>query len=373
MIFDSRSWIEVSYSALKHNYLRFRKLVPKATKLLVVVKSNAYGHGAIPCARYFSSLGADYLGVDCLEEAIVLRDAGISIPILVLGYTRPVDFVRAASLGIAITLTSLDQADFFQKARFKKKLLVHIKIDTGLHRQGFLESDVEHLLLIVRSSAWRQNVDLVGMYSHFASAENEKDRVYTLAQIGQFTRITDIFSSLGFTFIRHIGATSGILAYPEGYFDMVRLGIGAYGLSPSSDMDSRKLRPALSWKSFVAEVKKIPKGSFVGYDKTCRVLRTTTIAVVPVGYFHGYPWSASGRGHVLINGKRAQILGRISMDIMVVDVTGISKVNMGTEVVLVGRSGRFAVTAGEVGAWSHSFNYESVTRIHPLLERRYKK
>ena len=363
----------MSYPVLKYNYSHFRKLVPKRTKLLVVVKSNAYGHGMLACAKYFSSLGADYLGVDCLEEAIVLRESGITTPLLVMGHTRPIDFVRATKLDIAITLTTLEQVGFLLKAQFKKKLLVHLKIDTGLHRQGFLESDMEKLMNAVVSSSWRKNVDLVGLYSHFASAENKKDRAYTLSQIAQFTKLADRVTDLGFTFIRHIGATSGILAYPEGYFDMVRLGIGAYGLSSSSEMNDDKLRIALSWKSIVVEVKKISNGSFVGYDKTCKVSRDTVIAVVPVGYWHGYPWSVSNKGHVLINGEKAQILGRISMDMMVVDVTGISKVKMGSEVVLVGRSGRLAVTSEEVGAWSHSFNYEFVTRINPLLERRYKK
>ena len=370
-----RTWIEIDRKAIAHNFKTFRKLVPKETKLLAVVKSNAYGHNLTEFAEEAARLGADMLGVDSLVEALALRKAHITTPILVLGYTLPELYPEAHARNVAITVSSWEALRGAARAGARQPLTIHLKVDTGMHRQGFLLGDLPKIVAFLERN--RAKVHLGGLYTHFAGAKDPDDRAYTIEQLQEFFMWRDALVKAGFSPIVHAGATAGMLLYPEAHFDMVRVGIGMYGVWPS-DAAKKKLHkaliftPVLSWKAMVSEVKKIPKGSSVGYDRTHRVKRDTILAVCPVGYWHGYPRALSSKGSVLLRGKRAPVLGRVSMDMIVVDVTGIVGVRVGDEVTLIGTNGREYISADGVAKAAGTSAYELLTRLNPLIRRIYQ-
>lgn len=403
---DLRTWIEIDKSAIAHNYHVFRKLIGKRTKFLAVVKSNAYGHNLLEFAPAMAKLGADWLGVDSLVEGRSARKVGVKIPILVLGYTLPAFYKEARAQGISITISSFAQLEkALIERRDKKPLRIHIKVDTGMHRQGFQIHEAGLLLKMLtkhrargdsfapqRGGVSSNPIMIEGLYTHFAEAKDPRQGDSTRRQIAEFREWIKLFREAGFTPTCHAAATGGALLYPEAHFDMVRIGIGCYGLWPSPEAEhflakatsggspdqrswfrGRKiaLRPVLSWKAVVSEVKKIKSGERVGYDFTERLTRDSTLAVVPVGYWHGIPRLCSGRGRVLIKGKTARIVGRVSMDMIVVDVTDIPGVRMGDEATLIGRSGKEEIKAGEIANYAGTSHYEIVTRLNPLIKKFY--
>lgn len=364
-----RTWIEIDTDALEENSAVFRRLLSPKTRLLAVVKSNAYGHGSVPCARLFEKMGADFLGVDAYEEALELRQAGIRIPILVLGFTLPAHFERAAALDIRLTISNMVLLDAWRVARVQPK--IHIKVDTGLNRQGFLAVDRD---VVVAKLKQVPKEYIEGIYTHFAAAESlTTNKNYTAKQIDAFVEWEKAFRASGLEPIAHTAASAAGLVCSESHFGMIRAGISLYGLWPSPEIakasSAIRLRPALTWKSVVGDVKPVPVGSLIGYDCTEAVKRDSTIAIVPVGYWHGFPRHLSGKGEVLIGGKRAKVLGRVSMDMIVVDVTEHESVATGDEVVLIGRQGNELITAEEVATKADTINYEIVTRINPLIPR----
>lgn len=372
-----RTWIEINKVAIAHNYRVFRKLIGVKTKFLAIVKSNAYGHNLLEFAPEMERLGADWLGVDSLVEACSVRSSGVKIPILVLGHTLPVFYNEARERGISITISSFDQLEKILRLKPAEKLLkLHIKIDTGMHRQGFQLHEAEKLLdMLVRARPGIFQVE--GLYTHFAEAKNPRAGDNTRKQIAEFKGWVKKIHDAGLTPMVHAAATGGALLYSEAHFDMVRIGIGCYGLWPSREAEQfygKKitLKPVLSWKAIVSELKQVKKNERVGYDLTERLTRNATLAVIPVGYWHGIPRLASGKGRVLINGKTARIVGRVSMDMIVVDVTNISKVKMGNEVTLIGRIGKEEIKAGEVAALAKTTHYEIVTRLNPLIKKFYR-
>lgn len=381
---DLRTWIEISRSAIAHNYRTFRKLVGRKAMFLAVVKSNAYGHNLLEFAPVMANLGVDWLGVDSLVEARSVRAVGVKIPILVLGYTLPVFYNEARKSGVSITISSFPQLEQVLKLKSGKPidkaegkpLKIHIKVDTGMHRQGFQLEEAEKLLGILKKT--KPDTFLVeGLYTHFAEAKDPRARDSTKRQIGEFQEWIKKFHTADFSPIVHAAATGGVLLYPEAHFDMVRIGIGCYGLWPSSEAEQflgRRitLKPVLSWSAVVSEVKQVKKGERVGYDFTERLTRDTTTAVIPVGYWHGIPRLASSKGRMLLHGKTARILGRVSMDMIIVDVTDIPKVKAGDEVVLIGRSGKEEIKAGELAGFAGTTHYEIVTRLNPLIKKFYK-
>lgn len=369
-----RTWIELDHAALRSNVRMFQRLIGPKRRLMAVVKSNAYGHGLVHiskmlCAlRGFSERG--WFGVDSIVEGLRLRSAGIQIPILVLGYTLPKRLSEAAEKKITITVSNFESLTaLYRLIRANKRIVpeFHIKIDTGMRRQGFLPGDVPRLIRELKRKKLRPS----GIYTHFAAAKDPENPAYTRLQLSEFKKALSLFSKAGFRrMVRHAAASSATLLFPETYFDMVRIGMGLYGYAPSPDMRrvaGDTLTPVLSWKTIVSEIKKIPAGSAVGYDLTESVLRPTTLAVIPVGYWHGYDRGLSSIGEVIVRGKRAKILGRISMDMIVVDVTDIGGVRVGDTVTLIGRDGKEYIGADAIAEKIGTTPYEVLTRLNPLI------
>jgi alanine racemase len=373
-----RTWVEIDRMALRRNCEAFRALAGDGVKVMTVVKSNAYGCDLVLCAVFLESCGVQWFGVDSVVEGLALRKAGVSAPILVLGYTLPERVLEARDASVSITISNFDALDHLSRLNLhnQKKLRVHVKVDTGMHRHGFFVEDIPKVVCALKVLS---GVEVEGVFSHFAAAVPSRRREAE-AQVVRFREAVDIFSDAGFSPMRHMGATGGALCFPDAHFDCVRVGIGTYGLWPSDEARERvdrtdgshvTLTPALSWKTVVAEVKEIPKGSGVSYDWTETVSRDSRIAVLPIGYWHGYPRALSSVGEVLIHGGRAKVLGRVCMDIMMVDVTDIPDVNVGDEVVLLGRQGGEEVSAYELAERAGTIPYEIITQINPRTRRVY--
>ncbi len=374
---DLRTWIELDRSAIRHNLEVFRSLINKKTKLMAVVKSNAYGHGLLDFSTEVERLGADYFGVDSLVEGLALRKEGINKSILVLGYTLPERFNEAINNDITLTISSLDSLKFLTKfAKGLNSLIkIHLKIDTGMHRQGFLNLELGSVCKMIKAVNVRgEKIKVDGIYTHFAAAKNPSFPEVTNGQIEFFNEAMRIVESFGFNPIKHASATSGTLIFPMAHYDMVRIGIGLYGMWPAKEVrraleNKIELKPVLSWKTIVGEVKNLPDGGGVGYDLTEKVPLGSRIGICPIGYWHGYSRAFSSIGNVLIGGQRAKVLGRISMDMIIIDISKIKNVKVGDEVVIIGEQGKEKITADELAKISDTINYEIVTRINPLIKR----
>jgi len=320
-------------------------------------------------AKEIEKIGTDFLGVDSFEEALELRKNKISSPILILGYTPPACMDEAARKGVTITVSNFDTLRAMEKSQFRKKIKVHIKVDTGLGRQGFLEHDIEK---VVAEATKNKHISITGLYTHFAGAETPKLAKYSKRQITVLEKWIKSFKKAGFSPIVHAGASAATLFFPEFHFDMVRVGLGAYGLYASEEMRRKaegvlKLIPVMTWKTIVSETKRLPKGTSIGYDLTETLKRDSTVAICPVGYWHGYPRLLSSKGIVIVRGKRAKVLGRISMDMIAVDVTDIPGIRQGDSATLLGKG----MPAEEVARLAGTINYEIITRINPLIKRIY--
>jgi len=371
-------WIEVSRNALTHNLAEFRRRVGRDRRLLAVVKANAYGHGILEVSRIVLGAGADWLGVNSLEEGIGLRRAGVRAPILVLGYVPLGRLEDAVARGLRLTVYNKASVDGLAAAcrRLKKKARVHVKVETGTNRQGVLEGE---LPAFVRSIQRRLGLALEGLSSHFANIEDTTDHSFPQRQLAAFEKSVRGLEKAGIEVpVKHMSCTAATILFPETYFDMVRVGIGLYGLWPSKEtylscvLDKREpltLEPVLSWKARIAQVKRIVKGGAVGYGCTFRATRRTTLAVIPVGYYDGYDRGLSNAAYVLVRGQRAPLRGRVAMDFITADVTDIPGVGIEDEVVLLGAGGRERITAEQLAALAGTISYEIVARINPLVPR----
>lgn len=369
---DVRTWVEIDARALRHNAGEFLKLIPRKTRLMAVIKSNAYGHGLSLVAGQLANSKLIWFGVDSIVEALRLRKDGIKHPILVLGHTLPGRMADAVKRDIIVSISNFDS--LFALAALKKRPHFHLKLDTGMCRQGFLPEDVSRLTAFLRKARLKPH----GVFTHFSSAKDPDDPAFTAKQFETFSAMLDVLEAAGYTgCMRHASATGGALLFPEAHLDMVRIGMGLYGYWPSEESQKTKnikrktikLKPVLAWKSVIAEVKKIPKGSRVGYDGTERVSRDTIMAVIPIGYWHGYDRGLSKIGEMLVRGKHARVLGRISMDMTVIDVTDIPKALVGDEVVLIGVQGKEKILADELAGKIDTTAYEFLTSINPLIKR----
>ena len=356
----------VDLSAIKHNVELLKKTA--GTKLLAVVKADAYGHGLVPVAKAAVSAGADYLGVALLEEAIALREAGIATPILAWLVQPGSDFAKAIELDIELAAASLAALKEISDASTSKKARVHLEVDTGMTRGGFLaewdQLGAEHL----------QNIEIVGIFSHFARADEPGEK-QNQEQLARFNEMISRLHSLGFTnVIRHLSNSAATLKDHSAAFDMVRTGIAMYGLSPDvktlGTSQSLGLRPAMQLRAALYLVKDVPANTPVGYGATENTSADTKLGVVAMGYADGIPRIAHDAG-ILFSGKRAPIIGRVSMDQFVVDLGAASKAKSGDWVVIFGNGSHSEYTADDWGAASGSINYEIVTRIGPRVPRIY--
>jgi len=368
-----RTWIEINQQSLKNNYNIFRRLIGPKCLLMSVVKSNAYGHSLIDFSRATESLGVDWFGVDSIVEAESLRKAGLKKPILVLGYTLENKIETAFKNNISLTIFDFSTLENLKNIKIRGyKLKIHIKIDTGMHRQGFFVSEIPSVIKILKS---QPTIILEGVYTHFSSAKNPAFPSITFNQIEQFKKAIGLFESAGFKgFIKHAAATSGTIIFPQSHFDLVRIGIGLCGLWPSKETKEAfkrevKLEPVLSWKTILGQIKSLPKGSKVGYDLTETLNRPSRVAVLPIGYWHGFPRSLSGIGKALIKGGEVKVIGRVSMDMVSVDVTDVKNVKVGDEVTIIGKSGKLEISVDDLAYLSDTVNYEIATRLNPLIKR----
>lgn len=366
-----RTWLEVNRKAIRDNYNTFRKIIGPKCLLLSVVKSNAYGHGLVDFSHEVEKLGVDWLGVDSVVEGESLRKAGIKTPILVLGYTLPSKIKSAIENNISLAVSDFETLKSLKKIK-GGKLKIHLKIDTGMHRQGFFISEIPEVIKILKSCP---SVELEGVFTHFSSAKNPAFPAVTNKQIEDFKKAVGLLEATGFKgFIKHVAATAGAIIFPQSHFDMVRVGIGMYGIWPAKETyeafkNKIKLSPVLSWKTVVGPLKNLPKGSKVSYDLTEELIRNSKIAILPVGYWHGFPRSLSSIGRVLINGKEVKVLGRVTMDMIIVDVTDVEDIKMGDEVVLIGKGGKVEISADDLAYLTDGSSYEIVTRLNPLMRR----
>ena len=371
-----KTWVEIDRKAALSNVNTIRSILKKKTKLYAVVKSNAYGHGL----REFSLIINDKVDgfcVDSAREGKTLREIGIKKPILILGPTLSNEEIKlAVKNNLEITISAFESLK--QISEIKEKPFFQIKVDTGMHRQGFFVKDLQKVIVIIKNSNLSEK--LKGVYTHFASAKDVTYPHYTKNQIEKFKEVQAMFKKTDFNnVIFHSSATGGTILYPQSHFDMVRIGIGLYGYFPSKEsriqhsLINKKgisLKPVLSWKTKISEIKKLKKGDFVGYDLTEKINADTSIAVIPIGYWHGFSRALSHKGQVLIKSEKCKVIGRVSMDIITINCGNINT-RVGDIVTIIGKSGKKIFTADDQMDIADTliYTYEIITTINPLIKR----
>ncbi len=366
-----KTWVEIRKRALENNIKTIRRILAPKTRLWSVVKSNAYGHGLTEFAQTAAPF-VDGFCVDSVPEGLKLRENGITKPILVLGPTLPGLLKDAAENSITVSISNTDALNNLRAGKLIPQF--HIKIDTGMHRQGFYTAELPAAIRIIKSDK-RISGKLTGLFTHFASAKDINYPTYTEMQFADFQKAAERFKKAGFNnLLRHAAATGGTMLDKKYHLDAVRIGIGLYGLWPSKELQIQKkqlkFRPVLSWHALISEIKLLKKGDYVGYDLAERVSGPTKIAIIPIGYWHGFPRILSnGQGEVLIRGTRARILGRVSMDLIVVNANGIA-CKVGDRATLIGTQKNEELSAFDVAQKCGTVHYEFVTRINPLIYRR---
>ncbi|MDD7337778.1 MAG: alanine racemase [Ruminococcus sp.] len=369
----SRVYAEINLDAMCSNVSQALERM-KPAKLMAIIKTDAYGHGAVRSAKALDEIGVYAFGVATPGEALELRRAEIKNPILILGYVFEEYFDRMIENDIDLALFDLNTAKLLNSHAEKlgKKARVHIKADTGMGRIGFQPCDES--AEIIKEIASLNNIEIDGMFTHFACADS-KDKASVNRQIERFTNFVAKVKSEGVSLpIVHCYNSASIVDFDKPLFDMVRCGIITYGLEPSDEVSKTniKLQKVMSIKSHVAYVKKVGAGFTVSYGSTYVTDKETEIATIPVGYGDGYPRTLSNKGMVLIGGHFAKIIGRVCMDQFMVDVTGLG-VSRGDEVILMGSDGENSITAEEIGDLSGRFNYELVCDINKRVPRLYIK
>lgn len=367
----SNTYARIDLDAILHNFRAVRQRA--GSKVMAVVKADAYGHGAVPVAKLLE-LESDFFGVSSVSEALELRGAGITLPILILGRTPIHGFASAVSQEIRVAIFSYEEACLLSQEAVKqqKAAFVHIALDTGMSRIGFQPG--EESAELCQKIAQLPGLQIEGLFSHFATAdETNLDR--TNAQAERFEEFCAMLEQLGVHIpLRHLDNSAGVMNFGS-HYEMVRVGIVLYGLYPSNEVDPDKLdlRPAMSWHTEVSHVKTLEPGRQISYGGTFEVKEPTRVATVPAGYADGYRRSLSNKFYVLIRGKKAPILGRICMDQFMVDVTDIPGVVPGDPVVLMGTDGDERISAETIAATAGSFNYEQVCDLSRRVARVYVK
>lgn len=368
-----RTWAEISLPNLEHNYRALRGMLPRGCRFLGVVKANAYGHGAVPVAKRLEKLGAEYLAVACLDEAAELRQAGITAPILILGPT-PSEFAEELlRYDLTQSVQDMDAARALSAAAVHgdKSLKIHIKTDTGMSRLGFLcdEAHVDRSAEEIVKVCSLPGLEAEGIFTHFANADG--DEAYTMCQLTRFMEVVDKLRQRGVNFkICHCAASAAVLNYPCTHLDMVRPGIALYGHYPDPScegLDGPGLLPVMTLKTRIVAVRELPAGTSVSYGCTHTLARDSRLAVLPIGYADGLERLLSNRGEVLVNGRRAPILGRVCMDLCMVDVTDLPDVYVGDEVTVFGPELPLEEKADAVG----TIQYELLCGVAPRVPRVY--
>ena len=382
---DKLLWAEVDLSTIAHNTRELRRITRPEARLMVGVKADGYGHGAIEVSKTALLNGADALGVARVEEGITLRKAGIQAPILIFGYTLPE--LADALIEHDLTQTVYDTATAKQLSAAisgqNRHLKIHIKVDTGMGRLGLLSPDhsekrlkaqyTVETLAAIKKIAHLPGLNLEGIFTHFASSDT-LDKSYAEVQFKRFTQLLDDLKIEGIVpSLRHAANSGAIIDMPHTHLNMVRAGISFYGLYPSSEVcqDHLQLLPAMALKARVIHVKTVPAGFAVSYNSTWQSSTKTTIATIPIGYADGFSRAFSNRGQMLVHGQRAPIVGRVCMDLTLLDVGHIPHVKVGDEAVIFGRQKNRVLSADEQAACIDTINYEIVSALTARIPRVY--
>lgn len=374
----------IDLGAIEKNVIRLKRLTGPGVIFMAVVKADGYGHGAVKVAEKALKSGAGWLGVARLDEAVSLRRAGISAPVLVFGYVPPEQAVTAAGLDLTISLYGFEMAQALSEQAGKAGLQLdaHLKVDTGMGRVGMIVDPADRdpgglkrnaVLTEIEKTAGLPGIRLKGIYTHFAAADHP-DRSYTDRQIGLFESLLSDLGKRGIEFeCRHAANSAGIIAFPSARFDMVRAGISLYGLYPSAAADRARVElvPAMTLTSLVTGVRDVPEGFCVSYGMTHVTKTGTRLASVPVGYADGFSRCFSSNGHMLVRGKRAPIVGRVCMDQTMIDVGHIQGVAPGDPVVLMGRQADAVIGADELAETAGTIHYEIVSALTSRVKRVY--
>jgi len=373
------SWCEIDVAALHHNAACLRRSVGRNCRLGIVVKSNAYGHGLEGCAREFVRAGVDWLVVNTVGEAVALRDCGIAAPLYLCGPLHPDQAGLVAQTEARVVLYDWRTAGALNAAGLSAgaPIRVHLKLETGMHRQGM---DLADGLALGRRLEDLPGLVLEGLTSHLADVDDLSESGFARCQLAALMEGARAFRQAGMEIpILHTANSGAALALPEAHAGLVRVGIAAYGLWPSAAVRTMaqasgvELRPALSWRARIAQIKDVPAGASVGYGCAYTTPSSARLAILPVGYYEGYDRRLSNLGAVIVCGRRAPVCGRICMDMTIVDVTHIPGAAVGAVATLIGRDGEEQVSADEVAGWMDTINYEVVSRLHPDQPRFWRR
>lgn len=368
-----RAYAKIDLDAIDRNFDTIRSKVGDKTKIMAVVKADAYGHGSVRVASLLKDK-ADFFAVATISEGVELRQAGIEKPVLVLGYTSPMEYEQLLEYNIIPTVYDVDEAKLLDETagRLHKTATIHIAVDTGMGRIGF--KDDEQGVQAVKTISRFDNIVIEGIFSHYATADM-KDKSFCKEQSERFDSFVSELEKEDIRIpIRHLSNSAGTIDFSEKY-DMVRLGIALYGLYPSDDVDKTavELIPAMEVVSHIIHVKTIGKGTSVGYGRAYVADSERKIATVAIGYADGFKRCLTGKGYVLVNGRKAPLVGKVCMDQLMIDVTGIPDVKTGDKAVILGKSGDEQITAEAFGAMCHSFSYEILCTFMPRVNRVYSK
>lgn len=371
-----RSWAEINLDAIENNIKEIRRITKPNARIMAVIKADAYGHGYLEVAETLATNGADCFAVAMAEEALQIRKAGFNQDILILGGVDSQMLIELIENNITLCVYTYDFAKMISDAAVDigKKVKIHIKIDTGMSRIGYLADagrDDEIIDEIVRISKL-DNVFVEGIFSHFSTSD-EKDKSYTLLQFERFVKLCTEIENRGVKIpIKHIANSAAIMQYPEMHLDMVRPGIILYGLYPSDDVDKSiiKLMPAMTLKSKITHVKCVPENRGISYGKEYITNTNKVIATVPIGYADGYIRRFAQKGQMLVKNEKVDIVGRICMDQCMIDVTNVNNINTGDEVIIFTNS---KITADDLANWAETINYEIVCMISKRIPRIYLK
>jgi alanine racemase len=359
----------IDHDSLRWNFRQIRSSVGPQRKILSMVKANGYGHGAAAIAKTLAAEGSDAFGVATMEEAIKLRRHGITAPILVLTgfYLDQLELFFDHELTPVVHDSGGLQRLEAAVARRGGSLNIHLKIDTGMGRIGFLPAEIDSWLPQVKEL---KALKIEGIFSHFSHAESVEGH-YTRKQLEIFQNVVQGLRDQGIAPpLIHLANSAATITLPAAYFNMVRPGLMLYGVYPSPTMTTRiSLRPVLSWKTRILQVKKVPSNTSISYGQTFITQRDSLIATLPIGYADGFPRLLSNRGQALVGGKRAPIAGRVCMDLTMLDVTDIGKIQQGDEVILLGAQGTESISADEMAGWADTISYEILTSIGARVPR----
>lgn len=381
MEFVKRTWAEISLDAIAHNFNEIKNKIGGKSKICCVIKADGYGHGAVELAHIYEKLGADFFAVSNIDEGVEIRNSGSTLPIVILGYTPASDAIRLSQYNISQAVFSLDYAKSLSDECKKHNCAckIHIKADTGMSRIGFMCQEFprdDYSINEICEACRLPNLQLEGLFTHFCvSDEAEEGKDFTIKQYENFTYVKNKLKNCGFDIeICHCSNSGAIEDYSDTYCDMVRAGIILYGLAPSQKLLGRlNLIPAMTLKTTVAYVKELKKGADISYGRTFTANSDMKIATVPIGYADGYIRQNVQNGYMLVNGKKAKIVGRICMDQTMLDVTDIEDVKTGDEAIVFGTGENGEPTADLIAENTGTINYEVVCLVGKRVPRIYYK